>query len=141
MKRAMNVGHLALNLALHMGCSPLLLAGFDFAFPRGGGATHAASAALSRAIEPMREDGTVVIGGKEGKAAAESGKMTLVPGYYGDEVPTTVPFSLYIKALEKTVAECGWKSSTRPRRRALKKAVRRAVAGGNAKIPRDSRGS
>ncbi len=107
MKRAMNVGHLALNLALHMGCSPLLLAGFDFAFPRGGGATHAASAALSRAIEPMREDGTVVIGGKEGKAAAESGKMTLVPGYYGDEVPTTVPFSLYIKALEKTVAECG----------------------------------
>ncbi|MFB3785313.1 MAG: motility associated factor glycosyltransferase family protein [bacterium] len=107
MKRAMNVGHLALNLALHMGCAPILLAGFDFAFPRSGGATHAASAALSRQIEPMREDGTVVIGGKEGKAAAESGKMMLVPGYYGDEVPTTVPFSLYIKALEKTVAECG----------------------------------
>lgn len=107
MKRAMNVGHLALNLALHMGCSPILLTGFDFAFPREGGATHAASAALSRKIEPMRDDGTVVIGGKEGKTAAESGKMMLVPGYYGDEVPTTVPFSLYIKALEKTVAECG----------------------------------
>lgn len=105
MERAMNVGHLALNLALHMGCSPIILIGFDYAFPRKGGMTHAADAAVSRATKPMLADGTIDIDGKEGKAPVESGKMQLVPGYYGDEVPTTVPFSLYIHALEKTVAE------------------------------------
>ncbi len=105
MERAMNVGHIALNLALHMGCSPIILIGFDMAFPRNGGTTHAQDGAVSRTIDPMQQDGTVNIGGKAGKAIAESGKMTLVPGYYGDEVPTTVPFSLYIRALEKTAAQ------------------------------------
>lgn len=105
MERAMNVGHLAVNLALHMGCAPIILVGFDFAFPRNGGTTHAADAAVSRAMKPMLADGTIDIDGKEGKAPVESGKMSLVPGYYGDEVPTTVPFSLYIRALEKTVGE------------------------------------
>jgi len=104
-ERAMNVGHLAFNLALHMGCAPIILVGFDFAFPRKGGTTHAKDAALSRATDPMLDDGTVTIGGKEGKACAESGKMMLVPGYYGEPVPTTVPFSQYIKALERNVAE------------------------------------
>lgn len=107
MERAMNVGHLAVNLALHMGCSPIILAGFDYAFPRRGGTTHASDAAVSRAMQAMEPDGTIAIAGKQGKAIAESGKMTLVPGYYGDEVPTTVPFQLYIRALEKTIAESG----------------------------------
>ncbi len=105
MERAMNVGHLALNLAIHMGCSPLILVGFDFAFPRRGGTTHALDAAVSRSMTAMQHDGTIDIGGKAGKAIEESGKMILVPGYDGDEVPTTVPFQLYIRALEKTVAE------------------------------------
>ncbi len=104
--RAMNVGHIAFNLARHMGCSPIILVGFDYAFPRGGGATHAMDAALSRRVEKMLEDGTVVIGGKEGKTIEESGTMALVPGYYGDQVPTTVPFQQYIQAIEKTIAEC-----------------------------------
>ena len=107
MKRAMNVGHLAVNLALHMGCSPIILVGFDFAFPRTGGTTHASDAAVSRQMTAMRRDGTIDVGGKEGKAIAESGKMELVPGYYGDEVPTTVPFQLYIRDLEKTIEEHG----------------------------------
>lgn len=105
MERAMNIGHIALNLAVHLGCSPIILVGFDFAFPRHGGTTHAADAAVSRSMSAMQSDGTIEIGGKEGKAKEESGKMTLVPGYYGEEVPTTIPFSLYIRALEKTIAE------------------------------------
>lgn len=106
MIRAMNVGHLAFNLARLMGCGPIVLVGFDFAFPRHGGTTHAADAALSREVKPMQRDGTVDIGGKEGKACEESGKMTLVDGYYGEPVPTTVPFVQYIHALEDTVAQC-----------------------------------
>ncbi|MEW6236733.1 MAG: 6-hydroxymethylpterin diphosphokinase MptE-like protein [Candidatus Omnitrophota bacterium] len=104
--RAMNVGHIAFNLARHLGCAPIVLVGFDYAFPKHGGATHAADAAVSRSVDKMEEDGTVRIGGKEGKAMAESGTMMLVPGYYGDSVPTTVPFQQYIKALEKDIAEC-----------------------------------
>ncbi|MGC9327602.1 MAG: motility associated factor glycosyltransferase family protein [Candidatus Hinthialibacter sp.] len=104
-ERAMNVGHIALNLAIHWGCSPIILAGFDFAFPRHGGKTHAAEAAVSRSMSAMQADGTIEIEGKEGKAKKESGKMTLVRGYYGEDVPTTVPFSLYIRALEQTIAE------------------------------------
>jgi len=104
--RAMNVGHIAFNLARHLGCAPIVLVGFDYAFPKHGGATHAADAAVSRSVDKMEDDGTVRIGGKEGKAMAESGTMTLVPGYYGDSVPTTAPFQQYIKALEKDIAEC-----------------------------------
>ncbi|RJP31756.1 MAG: DUF115 domain-containing protein [Candidatus Omnitrophota bacterium] len=104
--RAMNVGHIAFNLARHLGCAPIVLAGFDLAFPREGGRTHAADAALSRRLDAMQADGTVGIGGKEGKAPEESGRMMLVPGYYENMVPTTVPFSQYIKALERTVEEC-----------------------------------
>jgi len=107
MERAMNVGHLAFNLAHHLGCDPIVLAGFDFAFPRDGGTTHVAGAAVSRRMDAMQEDGTITIGGKEGKAIEESGKMMLVPGYDGDKVPTTVPFSLYIRAIEKSIREFG----------------------------------
>lgn len=105
--RAMNVGHIAYHLALHLGCSPIILAGFDFAFPPKGGTTHAADAALSRAIEESLPDGTTTIGEKTGKAARETGKMHFVPGYYGEPVPTTVPFTQYIKAIEKTIAASG----------------------------------
>ncbi len=106
MKRAMNVGHIAFHLAHHMGCDPIILIGFDFAFPKEGGTTHSRNAALSRSVSRYAQDGTVVIGAKEGKTMEESGHMTLVPGYYGDQVPTTVPFQQYIKAIERTVAEC-----------------------------------
>ncbi|MBI1390328.1 MAG: DUF115 domain-containing protein [bacterium] len=102
--REMNVGHLAFNLAEMMGCSPIVLAGFDFAFPKRGGTTHAALAAVSRTVAPMKEDGEVRIGGKEGKAPEETGKMLLVPGYDGEPVPTTAPFQQYILALEKHIA-------------------------------------
>ncbi len=106
--RAMNVGHIAFHLAVHLGCAPITLIGFDMAFPRYGGTTHAADAAMSRSIAEMEKDGTVSIGSKEGKAIEETGKMMLVPGYYGEPVPTTVPFAQYIKAIERTVAECSF---------------------------------
>ncbi len=104
--RAMNVGHIAFNLAQYVGCAPLVLVGFDFAFPPEGGTTHAKDASLSRQMTRIQADGTVTISGKEGKASEESGKMMLVPGYYGDQVPTTAPFSQYIKALERMIADC-----------------------------------
>ncbi|MDP8242787.1 MAG: DUF115 domain-containing protein [Candidatus Hinthialibacter antarcticus] len=105
-EREMNVGHIALNVALLLGCDPIILVGFDYAFPKRGGTTHAAQAAVSRRIDAMQTDGTINIGGKEGKAPEESGKMMLVPGYDGDPVPTTVPFQQYIHALEKAIGEC-----------------------------------
>ncbi len=107
LKRAMNVGHIAFNLAVHMGCAPIILVGFDFAFPKNGGTTHVKDAAVSRTINAVQADGTVEVGGKEGLAKAESGKMMMVPGYDGDWVPTTVPFSQYIQALERSIEEYG----------------------------------
>ncbi|MBZ0258004.1 DUF115 domain-containing protein, partial [bacterium] len=106
-EREMNVGHIALNFALMLGCDPIILIGFDYAFPKRGGTTHAAQAAVSRSIDAMQADGTINIGGKEGKAPEESGKMMLVPGYDGEPVPTTPPFKQYILALEKAIQECG----------------------------------
>ncbi len=105
-EREMNVGHIALNVALLLGCDPIILIGFDYAFPKHGGATHAVRAAVSRTVSEMQADGAIDIGGKQGKAPEESGKMNLVSGYYGDMVPTTVPFQQYILALEKAIGEC-----------------------------------
>ena len=106
MERAMNVGHLAFNFAQYLGFAPIILVGFDFAFPKEGGTTHVKDAAVSRSITAIGQDGVVEIGEKAGKAIRETGKMLLVPGYYGDLVPTTMPFLQYIRALEKTIAEC-----------------------------------
>jgi hypothetical protein len=104
MERAMNVGHLAIHAALYMGFDPIILVGFDFAFPREGGTTHSKDAAVSRSISAVSAEGLVSVGAKEGKAAAEQGKMLLVPGIDGQPVPTTAPFLQYIRALERTVA-------------------------------------
>ena len=96
MERAMNVGHLAFNFARYLGFAPIILAGFDFAFPKDGGTTHVKDAAVTRSISAIRDDGIVEIGEKEGKASRESGKMLLVPGYYGDRVPTNnALFTIY----------------------------------------------
>ncbi len=105
--RAMNVGHIAFNLAVYMGCDPIILVGFDYAFPPKGGTTHAKDAAMSRAILDSQADGTTTIAGKENRAAQESGKMHIVEGYYGEKVLTTVPFQQYINALDRSIAEYG----------------------------------
>jgi len=106
-KRGMNVGQIAFNVAVHLGCDPIVLAGMDFAFPLRGGTTHARDAAVSRTTSAVREDGFTVVGGKEGRASAEAGNLVFVPGYYGDPVPTTVSFKQYIKDLEQNIRDCG----------------------------------
>lgn len=103
--RAMNVGHLAYHFAELLGCGPLILIGFDFAFPKHGGKTHAADAAVSRGMSKMEADGRIDIEGKADMAPEETGQMRLVPGYHGDRVPTTVPFEQYILALQRSIAE------------------------------------
>jgi hypothetical protein len=107
MDRAMNVGHIAFNLAVYMGCDPIILVGFDYAFPPKGGTTHAKDAAMSRDILDSKEDGTTTISGKDGRAGVESGRMNFVNGYYGGKVLTTTPFIQYINALERSVKEYG----------------------------------
>lgn len=107
MDRAMNVGHIAFNLAVYMGCNPIILVGFDYAFPAKGGTTHAKDAAMSRLILDSQADGTTTISGKENKAAQETGKMNFVEGYYGEKVLTTTPFIQYIHALERSLKEYG----------------------------------
>lgn len=104
--RAMNVGHIAFNFARLLGCDPIILTGFDFAFAKQGGRTHASDAALSRGMGAMAADGQITIEAKGDKAPLETGRMILVPGYYDDLVPTTLPFKQYIIAIEKAIAEC-----------------------------------
>ncbi|MFH1744412.1 MAG: 6-hydroxymethylpterin diphosphokinase MptE-like protein, partial [bacterium] len=95
--RGMNVGQIAFNIAVHLGCDPIILVGMDFAFSPKGGTTHAEDAAVSRTTSVVGEDGYMMVGAKEGKAGAESGNLVFVPGYYGGQVPTTVSFQQYIK--------------------------------------------
>lgn len=107
MDRAMNVGHIAFNLAVYMGCDPIILIGFDYAFPPKGGMTHTKDAAMSRDILDSKADGTTTISGKEDRAGIETGRMNFVNGYYGDRVLTTTPFVQYIHALERSIKEYG----------------------------------
>jgi hypothetical protein len=103
----MNVGQIAFNIACHLGCDPIILAGMDFAFAPGGGLTHARDAALARSTSPVGEDRGMTVGPKAGKADAEHGTVVFVPGYYGGQVPTSVSFQQYIKDLEETIRESG----------------------------------
>ena len=105
--RGMNVGQIAFNVAVHLGCDPIVLLGMDLAFPPKGGTSHASDAALSRTTSAVGPDRAMTVGAKEGKADSETGHVVFVPGYYGGEVPTSVSFQQYVKDLEQTIRESG----------------------------------
>ncbi len=105
--RGMNVGQIAFNIAVHLGCDPIILIGMDLAFSPQGGTSHAADAAVSRTTSAVGADRSMTVGGKEGKADSETGQVVFVPGYFGGEVPTSVSFRQYIRDLEQNIRKSG----------------------------------
>ena len=103
-RRGMMVGQIAMNLAYHLGCEPVVLLGMDLAFSREGGTTHAEGAAVSRVITAPARDGSSSVGAKDGVIGTEEGKVIWVDGIDGQPVPTTTSFETYITDMERIIS-------------------------------------
>ena len=104
-RRAMNSGHVAFNFAHFLGCNPIILAGFDYAFE---GRTHTKDASLSREVIPIGNNGEVAIKGIQGKVADERGFMVEVSGYNGSSVLTSPIFYRYIQDFQRDIQRLNW---------------------------------
>jgi hypothetical protein len=104
------VSHSAFNLALRWGCDPIILMGQDLSFP-GGRYYHKDGAdGETEAVYDSEADRWKLKGYSQDRADTLKGEEnvafegTMVPGYYGQEVPTSTSFAQY-RAWFEHVAE------------------------------------
>ena len=105
------VSHSAFSLAIRWGCDPIIFVGQDLSFPGGryyhkdgaDGDTEAVYDEESQRwqLQGYSQDLSDTLEGKE----ANLFEGTMVRGYYGGEVPTSLDFAKYRTWLEHTVAQ------------------------------------
>ncbi len=102
-----NAGQACFNLAVYMGCDPIVLVGMDLAFPRDGGSTHASDTALRRRITLSESPGKMMVELIGNQPELEEFSPIFVPGNLGGEVATNKFWFAYRRSLEEAVARIG----------------------------------
>lgn len=98
--------HLAFNLAVYLGCDPIVLVGLDLAFPSAGGSTHAAGAALGRPVRTAQ--GTrATVGAISGLLGETETELVELPGVHGGKVQGPPIFQTYLRVMEQEIARSG----------------------------------
>jgi hypothetical protein len=105
-KTGLNVAQTALNLAIYLGCNPIILVGLDLSFERSGGGTHAKGAALRRTIVPSSRPGYMVVELLGDGPPTEEFEPMYVPANDGGEVPTSRFWLSYLRSIEQDIAAC-----------------------------------
>ncbi|HPO07599.1 MAG TPA: DUF115 domain-containing protein [bacterium] len=98
--RAAMTGHLAFNLAVLLGCDPIVLVGMDLAFPNPGGKTHASSTALTRVVQSA-DAGKATIAAIPGLAEAMQTELVELPGVDGHPVYAPPMYLTYLRLMEQ----------------------------------------
>ena len=101
--RSPQTGELAYRLAVLLGCDPIVLTGFDLAFPVDEGITHARNAALCRGLRPTERDGIVEVSGVEGVTGEFQAKVQSATGIGGEPVWIPPIFRMYRERLEALI--------------------------------------
>jgi hypothetical protein len=99
-----SVGHMAIGLAIHLGCNPIIHIGFDCAYDQKVGLSHNT---LGDAVGKInfREDGSLDWDVTDPNSPLKNenhkmGGVVYVPGYFGDPVPTNMGLASFITAME-----------------------------------------
>ncbi|MCM8812353.1 MAG: DUF115 domain-containing protein [Candidatus Omnitrophica bacterium] len=90
--KGMSVAHFIFNIAVRLGCDPIIFIGQDLSFP--GGFTHAQGTASRQEVESIRRL-------KREKLLRISSTLT------GEEVLTNQPMYIYLRHFERLVQESG----------------------------------
>jgi hypothetical protein len=104
--RAVMTGHLAFNLAVYLGCDPIILVGMDLAFPPAGGSTHATGTALGRLVRTV-QGRKAMVGAVPGLAAESETELVELPGINGGRVQGPAIFQTYLRLMEQEIARAG----------------------------------
>ena len=106
MKPGLNVAQTALNLAIYLGCDPIIFVGLDLSFERSGGGTHAEGAALRRNIVPSSRPGYMIVELLGDGPPTEEFEPVYTPANDGGEVPTSKFWLSYLRSIEQDIAGC-----------------------------------
>jgi hypothetical protein len=100
------VSQAAMQAALHLGCSPLILVGQDLALDPQTCCTHAPETALSRRVAFLPDNPQQVeIETPERTPSANREPLYWVEGVYGGKVPTVQSFLVYLRLLEEDLRQ------------------------------------
>jgi len=104
-RKPISVAHAALEVALILGCDPVVLLGCDFAFNPHGGPSHVGGAALARKHAPIR-DGQEVLNlfSPTGTGATASEPLVWVAGKRGGQVPASRTLALFAAEFGRRLA-------------------------------------
>ncbi len=106
-EQSLTVAHALFTAATHMGCSPIVLIGFDLAFPREGGTTHAQGAALNRKLDHAKvHDTQLRIHGTSFHQDDTLESITWVDGVDGNMVPTSKTMAVFLQTLSASIQKC-----------------------------------
>ena len=102
-----NVLQVALYLANHLGCDPLILVGCDLAYPREGGRTHASDTAHSRRTSALDREESMEFEALFEHEEKVKARMMMVEGLDGAPVPTATPLHHQRVRLESDIQTLG----------------------------------
>ena len=99
-----NVALAAFNLAVVMGCEPIIFVGLDLCFPQGRGQSHATHSALTAHTDYSEENKILTY---QRGPASDTTEAVLVEGIDGQYYPTTSSFYESLRLLETLIRESG----------------------------------
>jgi len=103
-QQSLSVAHALFTAATYMGCSPIILTGFDLAYTREEGETHARGTALNRKIEKAHQADThLKIFGSTFHPDDTMESITWVTGMDGDLVPTSKTMAIFLNTLSESI--------------------------------------
>lgn len=98
-----NVGQTAFNLALYLGCTPIVLTGLDLSFSARGGKTHSSGTAFQRSIELTNTPGKMKVELITEKPEWEEFSPIMIPGNDGNPVATSKFWYGYLRSFEEEI--------------------------------------
>jgi hypothetical protein len=98
-----SVGHMAIGLAIHLGCNPIIHIGFDCAYNQKDGLSHNQLGDANGKIN-FRDDGSIDWDVTDPNSTIQDnhkmGDVVLIPGYFGGLVPTNSGLASFVLAME-----------------------------------------
>ncbi len=103
-EQGLSVGHTLYTAAEWMQCNPIILIGFDLAYPPEGGHTHAEGTIYNRRVEKAKmEDERVSIAPADFHPQESHERIEWVLGVRGDRVPTSPTMAVFLHVLSDRI--------------------------------------
>ncbi|MBN2328778.1 MAG: motility associated factor glycosyltransferase family protein [Candidatus Omnitrophica bacterium] len=102
----LSVGHTLFNAAAWMHCNPIILIGYDLAYPEEGGGTHADGTLYKRLVKKaVQEENHIILQPAPFHPSPCTEKIEWVLGVRGRKVPTSKTMAVFLRELSDRIKE------------------------------------